>query len=49
MNTYKQLSSHERVVIETLLDERKSISYIAKKLERDKGTISREITRNKTR
>lgn len=49
MNTYSQLSLKERIIIETLLDERKSIGYIAKKLERDKSTISREIKRNKTR
>lgn len=44
---YKQLSEAERVVIEILLEEGKSIRKIAKKMHRDPGTVSREIKRNK--
>lgn len=44
---YTQLKESERVVIEILLEEGKSIRSIAKRLERDVGTISREIVRNK--
>lgn len=44
---YRQLKESERVAIEILLDEGKSVREIAKKLDRDPGTISREISRNK--
>ncbi len=49
MNVYNQLNLDERIRIEVLLDERRNITYIAKKLQRDKATISREIRRNRTR
>ena len=44
-NPYKRLSFEERVKIELLLKEHFSTSQIAKKLGRDKGTISREINK----
>jgi len=40
---YERLSLKERVVIETLLHENKTKSYIAKKLKRSRSTISREV------
>ncbi len=42
---YKRLTLKERVVIETLLQENKTKSYIAKKLNRSRSTISREINK----
>ncbi|WP_456377729.1 helix-turn-helix domain-containing protein, partial [Lutibacter sp.] len=39
---YKRLTLKERVVIETLLQENKTKSYIAKKLNRSRSTITRE-------
>lgn len=45
--SYKQLKEPERVVIEILLEEGKSIRDISKRLGRNVGTISREIKRNK--
>ena len=44
---YVQLSEVDRVVIEVLLDEDKSIRKIAEKLDRPPSTISREIKRNR--
>lgn len=40
---YKRLSYRERVIIETLLGEKKTKSFIAKKLNRSRSTITREI------
>ncbi|MGY6648497.1 IS30 family transposase [Wenyingzhuangia sp. IMCC45574] len=40
---HKKLSLKERVIIETLLKENKSQSYIAKSLSRARSTISREL------
>jgi IS30 family transposase len=45
--SYKQLEQADRIVIEVLLEEGKTIRQMAKKLARDPGTISREINRNK--
>lgn len=42
---YKRLTLKERVIIETLLQEKKSKSYIAKKLKRSRSTISREVNK----
>lgn len=42
---YKRLTLKERVVIETLLQENKTKSYIAKKLKRSRSTITREINK----
>ncbi len=42
---YKRLSLKERVIIETLLQENKSKTYIAKKLKRSRSTITREINK----
>lgn len=44
---YTQLKESERVVIEILLEEGRSIRTISKRLDRNVGTISREIKRNK--
>ena len=42
---YKRLDLKERVIIEALLQEKKSKSYIAKKLKRSRSTITREINK----
>lgn len=42
---YKRLTNRERVIIETLLEEKKSKSFIAKKLQRSSSTIGREINK----
>jgi IS30 family transposase len=47
-NTYKRLQLDERIEIEKMLAQRFSISQIALKLNRNKSTISREITKLKT-
>ena len=44
---YTQLKESERVVIEILLEEGKSMRTIAKRLDRGVETISREIQRNR--
>ena len=41
---YSRLSLEERIKIQTLLEENKSKSYIAKKLKRARSTITREIS-----
>jgi len=43
---YHQLTIDERTVIQTLLQEKRNKSYIAKRLHRDPSTIGREIERN---
>jgi IS30 family transposase len=42
---YKRLSLKERVIIETLLGENKSKSFISERLQRARSTISREINK----
>ena len=42
---YKRLTYRERIIIETLLEEKKSKSFIAKKLNRSRSTIGREINK----
>ena len=42
---HRRLSLKERVVIQTLLDEDKSKSFIAKKLDRPRSTITREVNK----
>lgn len=42
---YKRLSFQERVIIETLVGEDKSKSFIATKLKRSRSTITREINK----
>lgn len=42
---YKRLSLEERVIIQTLLEEKKSKSFIAQKLKRSRSTITREINK----
>lgn len=46
MGRYHQLTGDERVRIETLLDEGRSLRYIAGKLGRSPSTLSRELERN---
>jgi len=47
MNTkkHKRLSLKERVFIQTRLEENKSKSFIAKKLNRSRSTITREVNK----
>jgi IS30 family transposase len=47
MNTkkHKRLSLKERVIIQTLLEENKPRSFIAKKLNRARSTITREVNK----
>lgn len=42
---YKRLSFQERVIIETLLGENRTKSFIAQKLNRSRSTITREINK----
>ena len=42
---HKRLTYKERVIIETLLDEKKSKSYISTKLKRSRSTITREVNK----
>lgn len=42
---YKRLTFKERVIIQTLIDEKKSKAFIAKKLNRARSTISREVNK----
>jgi transposase, IS30 family len=48
MKTYKHLSNNERFLIYKFIQEKETITNIAKHLNRDKGTISREISKNGT-
>lgn len=48
MKKYKQLSSKERQVIHKEFKKGTSIGTIAKLLDRNKSTISRELKRNST-
>ena len=41
--TYKRITLNERVIIETLLHEEKSRSYISKYLNRSRSTITNEL------
>jgi IS30 family transposase len=42
---HRRLTYKERVIIETLLDEKKSKSYISTKLKRSRSTITREVNK----
>jgi transposase, IS30 family len=42
---YKRLCFSERIIIETLLNEKRSKSYISNQLNRSRSTISREINK----
>lgn len=42
---YKRLGLEERVIIQTLLEENKSKAFIAKKLNRSRSTLTREINK----
>jgi IS30 family transposase len=42
---HRRLSLKERVIIQTLLKEGKSKSYIANKLDRSRSTIGREVNK----
>src|SRR3989304_3767057 len=46
---YKHVSLDERIIIYTLLKQGESVRDIARTLDRNAGTISRELKRNKTR
>lgn len=46
---YKHITNEERYLIEKMLRERKSISYIAKLIGRSKSSISSEVARNRGR
>ncbi|HRH26990.1 MAG TPA: helix-turn-helix domain-containing protein [Parcubacteria group bacterium] len=46
---YTHITSEERFLIEKMLKERKSISYIARLLSRSKSSVSNEISRNRGR
>ncbi len=46
-NTFKQLDFTKRIIIETLLNEGRSISYIAEKINVHRSTVYREIKRGK--
>ncbi|WP_415583381.1 helix-turn-helix domain-containing protein, partial [Flavobacterium frigoris] len=41
--TYNRISLNERIIIETLLLEKKSKSYISKHLKRARSTITNEL------
>lgn len=41
--TYKRINLNERVIIETLLHEKKTKSYISKHLKRAPSTITNEL------
>ncbi len=45
IKNYNRLNLKERVIIQTLLEENKSKSFIAKKLSRSRSTITREISK----
>ena len=47
MNNYKHLSLKERDLIEYLIKQNKSLSFISKELGRNKSTMSRELKKNK--
>lgn len=42
---YRRLTLKERVIIQTLLEEKRSKSYIAKHLNRSRSTITREVNK----
>jgi IS30 family transposase len=42
---HRRLSLKERVIIQTLLEEDKSKSFIAKKLDRSRSTVTREVNK----
>ena len=46
---YKHITNEERYLIEKMLRERKSISYIARLINRSKSSISTEVARNRGR
>lgn len=46
---YKHITNEERFLIEKMLRERKSISYIAKLINRSKSSVSSEVARNRGR
>lgn len=47
--SYKHLSAADRIVIDTLLSEARSYTYIALRIGVDKSSISREIRRNRVK
>lgn len=47
MTIYNQLSNEQRDIIQTLINQKKSFSYISKVIDKDRTTISKEIRRNR--
>ena len=47
MTNYNQLSIEQRDIIQTLINQNKSFSYISNVIDKDRTTISKEIRRNR--
>lgn len=47
--SYRHLTSDDRVRIATLLDEQNTAAYVARRLGVHRSTVSRELSRNKTK
>ena len=47
MTTYNQLSVEQRDIIQTLISQNKSFTYISNVINKDRTTISKEIKRNR--
>jgi IS30 family transposase len=46
---YKHINSDDRIIIATLLEESRSVSYIARRIGVNRSSIGREITRGSSR
>ena len=47
MTNFNQLSNEQRDIIQTLISQKKSFTYISKVINKDRTTISKEIKRNR--
>ena len=47
MTNFNQLSNEQRDIIQTLINQNKSFSYISNAIDKDRTTISKEIRRNR--
>ena len=47
MTNYNQLSVEQRDIIQTLINLKKSFTYISSVIDKDRTTISKEIKRNR--
>ena len=47
MTNYNQLSVEQRDIIQTLINQKKSFTYISNVIDKDRTTISKEIKRNR--